>query len=657
MRQIYDKNTANYPRLSTDVFFTDYDNRYKFDGFMDKTIKYIESFQSVDASLWETFVNLFRDEDADREGGWRGEFWGKTMRGAAFVYAYTRNPELYEVMAKTVNDLMDTADEYGRISTYAINHEFEAWDIWCRKYVLLGMQYFLEVCTDEELAQRIKKSLCAQVDYIMTKIGPKEEGKKPITSATRHWRGLNSSSLLEPIVRMYPITGEKKYLDFAKYIVDEGGMDVVNIFTLAYENKFKIHQYPATKAYEMTSCFEGLLEYYRITGEEKYRVSIINYANAILEDEFTIIGTSGCTHELFDHSRVRQANTTNGVIAQETCVTVTLMKFFWQLTLLTGDAKYADAFETSLYNAYLGAVNTEKVTEPRMMAMHPHLNFKPLPFDSYSPLTAGTRGNGIGGLMPFKDNNYYGCCACIGAAGAGLAAKMALLTSEDGFAMNLYINGRVDSYSPTGAKVSFITDTAYPKDGVVSIKIEADKEEEFTLKLRNPMWSKSTLLSVNGESVDVNDGYISIKRTWKSGDMVVLTLDMRTEAIYPQSYGSQILMNEVIWGYNYVIPTFDEEDPKAKFHIALRRGPVILAQENRLGYSVDEPVDIVVEDGYVDALLPSEDTAPYEHIVEVTVPLEDGRRMTLTDYSSAGKKWNEETKMAAWILTKKPQNA
>ena len=61
------------------------------------------------------------------------------------MYSYTRNPKLYEVMAKTVNDLMDTADEYGRISTYAINHEFEAWDIWCRKYVLLGMEYFLEI--------------------------------------------------------------------------------------------------------------------------------------------------------------------------------------------------------------------------------------------------------------------------------------------------------------------------------------------------------------------------------------------------------------------------------------------------------------------------------------------------------------------------------
>ena len=81
---------------------------------------------------------------------------------------------------------------------------------------------------------------------------------------------------------------------------------------------------------------------------------------------------------------------------QETCVTVTLMKFFYQVHLLTGDSKYVDAFEISLYNAYLGAINTEKVIEPLIKAQHPDWNIEPLPFDSYSPLTAGTRGNGIG---------------------------------------------------------------------------------------------------------------------------------------------------------------------------------------------------------------------------------------------------------------------
>lgn len=653
MRQFYKEKTANYPRNFTDVFFADYGNSFRFNGIIDNTAKYIEEFQSLDTSLWKKFTELFAAEDADKEGGWRGEFWGKTMRGAAFVYSYSANPDLYRAMRDTVADLMATADNLGRISTYAVDHEFEAWDIWGRKYVLLGMQYFLEVCHEEEFAADVVKSMCAQVDYIMTKIGPKDQGKKPITAATRHWRGLNSSSLLEPVVRLYSITGDKKYLDFAGYIVDEGGMDVVNIFDLAYKNQLKLHQYPATKAYEMTSCFEGLLEYYRITREEKYRVSIVNYANLILENEFSIIGTSGCTHELFDNTRVRQANTTNGVIAQETCVTVTLMKFFYQLTLLTGDTRYADAFETSLYNAYLGAVNTQKVMEPRMMAMHPELNFKPLPFDSYSPLTAGTRGNGIGGLMPFGDGDYYGCCACIGAAGVGLAAKMALLSSDNGFAFNLYIDGEIESTTPQGNRVCFVTKTGYPRTGAVEITLRTNSEEKFAVMLRNPKWSRDTLLTVNGKEVCSKDGYIIVEKCWKDNDRIELLLDMTTEAIYPVPYGSQVLMNEVIWGYNYVIPTYDEEDPLAKDHVALRRGPVILAQENRLGYSVDDAVAIDIgSQGRVDALLPDKDTAPYEHIVEVTVPLEDGTRMTLTDYSSAGKLWNEESKMAAWIKTK-----
>ena len=77
---------------------------------------------------------------------------------------------------------------------------------------------------------------------------------------------------------------------------------------------------------------------------------------------------------------------------QETCVTVTLMKFFYGLAMLTGSSKYVDAFETSLYNAYLGAVNTEKVVGPAsLLKKHSDWNKEALPFDGYSPLTAGIR--------------------------------------------------------------------------------------------------------------------------------------------------------------------------------------------------------------------------------------------------------------------------
>ncbi len=646
----YEQNTANFPRIETDKLFVDYSNTFDYSGFMHEAFTFVEDFQLLDSELWARFVQQFREE-ADTDNGWRGEYWGKMMRGACFVYSYTKNEELYHILTQTINDMIETANEVGRISTYPVDLEFDGWDLWSRKYVLLGMQYFLEICDDDAFKAEIVESMRKQVDYILSKIGKEEDGKKPIALATRHWRGLNACSILEPVIRLYSITGEKRYFDFAEYIVETGGTDVVNIFDLAYQNDFYPYQYPVTKAYEMTSCFEGLLEFYRHTGNEKHKTAIINFANRILESDFTVIGCCGCTHELFDHSTVRQANTTNGTTQQETCVTVTLMKFFYQVTLLTGDPKYVDAFETSLYNAYLGSFNTEKVIEPTVEKNHPDWCLEPLPFDSYSPLTAGTRGRQIGGLRVMSDNHYYGCCACIGSAGIGLVPKMQLLTTANGFALNLFINGTVASKTPNDQDVAFDLKTTYPVDGTVEITVNTANPESFELLIRNPAWSKTTSIAVNGVAVEVESGYTRIERVWQAGDIVNINLDMRTEAIRPIPYGTQILMNKVIWGHNYMVSTFDREDPLAKHHVALRRGPVMLAQENRLGYSVDDAVDIKInEDGYVDVELAN--TNAYPNILAVNVPLGDGNTMLVTDYASAGKLWTEESKMAVWMLTK-----
>ena len=652
MRAIYEKGTANYPRLATDVLFADYENEYHYEGFVDDAIRYIEEFQLLDPVHWRRFVEQFRF-DSDYDAGWRGEYWGKMMRGACLTYSYTKNDALYNVLVDTDCDMLDSEDKLGRISSYDVSHEFDGWDMWCRKYVLLGMQYFMEICRDEALKARITTSMCHQVDYIMSKIGPAEEKKIPITMATRHWRGLNSSSILEPVVRLYTITGEQRYFDFATYIVNCGGTDVANIFDLAYENDFSPYQYPVTKAYEMTSCFEGLLEYYRVTGIEKYKTAVINFADRILESDFTVIGSSGCTHELFDHSFVRQANTTNDKVQQETCVTVTLMKFFYQLICLTGDSKYADAFEISMYNAYFGSINTEKKIERNYTEQkEPNAIMEAFPFDSYSPLTSGMRGIKVGGLKRMSDNHYYGCCACIGSAGNGLIPKMQLLSAKNGFALNLFINGTIEAATPNGQRITLETVTDYPADGKVEIVLHMSAPEAFELKIRNPAWSKTTAVKLNGNAAPICDGYITLTREWQNGDRISIALDMRTEAIHPTPYGTDILMNKVIWGHNYMVSTFDREDPMAKHHIALRRGPVMLAQENRLGYSVDTPIEVTVgTDGYVDTT-PTNRKTPYPCVVEVLVPLADGTQMLVTDYASAGKTWSEESKMAVWMLTK-----
>ena len=231
--------------------------------------------------------------------------------------------------------------------------------------------------------------------------------------------------------------------------------------------------------------------------------------------------------------------------------------------------------------------------------------------------------------------------------------KMALLTSKNGFLMNLYIDGTTQSKTPENNQIEFVTETKYPVDGDVKVTLKLEKSEKFALSFRIPEWSKNTLITVNGEKVAVTDGKTTIERNWNNGDVIELKLDMRTRAIYPTPYGSRVLMTKAVMKTDfYMVNVFDKEDPMAKNHIALLRGPVVLAQENRLGYSVDDAVTIAVKDGYVETEVVREKTAPFETVLEVKVPLADGSKMTLVDYSSAGKTWSEESKMAAWILTK-----
>ena len=250
-----------------------------------------------------------------------------------------------------------------------------------------------------------------------------------------------------------------------------------------------------------------------------------------------------------------------------------------------------------------------------------------------------------------SDKHYYGCCACIGAAGIGLVPKIGTLLTEDGIVMNLYVNGKISASTPSGRPVTLDVQTEYPKLGTVKITIGLEAAESFALSLRIPEWSHRTALTVCGEPSEVSRGYTTVTREFRDGDTIELTLDMRTQAILPIPYGEQILINEVIWGANYMIPTFDREDPMAARHIALRRGPVMLAEENRLGYSVDDPIDVLVEpDGYVDVRL-TDGKSPYKCILEAEIPLTNGKSITVTDYSSAGKTWSTESKMAVWMLT------
>jgi hypothetical protein len=169
------KYTAYSKRTETDIFFTPEAGSSHYEGKAEDMIRFVEGATCMDPSLWALFVAQFRIGNTDdRDSGWRIEYWGKMMRGACFTYAYTQNEKLYEILENTVRDLLTTKDEKGRITTYSREKEFTSWDMWGRKYVLLGLQYFLEICKNDMLADEILLAIRRQADYILENVGEEE---------------------------------------------------------------------------------------------------------------------------------------------------------------------------------------------------------------------------------------------------------------------------------------------------------------------------------------------------------------------------------------------------------------------------------------------------------------------------------------------------
>ena len=599
-----------------------------FENTLKDAVDFIERNQLYDVALWKNFVDIFRVQDDGRGDWyvtWRSEFWGKMMRGGSMVTRYTGNEEIYEILENSVRDILSAEDEFGRISGYRPREQFNFWDLWGRKYVMLGLMYFMEICKDDELNEQIIASMCRQADYIIARIGA---DKLDIRRCAKHWEGLNSCSILEPIVRLYRLTGNKKYFEFAKYIISTGFILSDNLIELAYNN-VSPHDFPVVKAYEMMSCFEGLLQFYYITGIDKYKTALINFGKNIINTEFSIIGCSGCTHELFDHTAIKQTQIGYRGVVQETCVTVTWMKFASQLLELTGVSDYADRIEQSFYNAYLGAFNTNRIIHNDKQKKADLNTFSTvLPFDSYSPLVASTRGRATGGYNVLENNSYYGCCACIGSAGAGVIPEIALLNKKNGIVINYYEKGHINSVTPNGSALKLNIDTAYPYNGTVKFSLELEQSEEFEICFRIPSWCDGANVIYKGQTQAVDAGYANLKAIWDDADEIILELPMKVKRVLPPEGA---VNRDVFAAYTY--------------------GPLVLAADKRVT-DPDAVLEVVCDDnGFVDAKVVDCPEIKEAHIC-FEVPLKSGKTARLIDYASAGKTWDDASRLAAWIRIK-----
>ncbi len=610
------------------LLWKDARTRVRFDGLFADAEDFLDKHQIKKAELWKKFVEQFREHSDSEDARWRCEYWGKMMRGAVMMLEYSQDSELYAILEDSVRDMLGASDADGRISTYRRGEEeFRGWDMWGRKYVILGMQYFLDVCKDEALEKELLESMRRQADCIIEHIG-KGEGNKDIRDTTNHWEGMNSCSILEPIVRLYRLTGEKRYLDFAEYIISTGFIKSANLIGLAAENKLSPYEYPVVKAYEMMSCFEGLLQYDCLFENRPYKQAILNFGYKILQNELSIIGCAGCTHELFDNTSLRQTQTDYEGVVQETCVSVTWMKLASALLEISGDSAFADSIENTFYNAYLGSLNTyliptlmETKNKPPKEMPVPTV----LPFDSYSPLVTGERGRKVGGYNVLSDGTTYGCCACIGAAGLGSIPRSALMHTKNGITLNYYENGEFETVTPSGQALVLDIDTAYPFDGRIDITLAIAENENFELALRIPAWCEGATVSVGGKTVSAKDGYFRIVREWTDGESVALVLPMPVRRVFPPK-GAE---NEDIFA-------------------AYCRGPIVLAADRRIAEPTEKLAVKCAGEIAANVSLADCPEIPDCNIC-LELETEDGARVRLIDYASAGKTWDEKSLCAAWL--------
>ena len=576
-----------------------FENAIQANGIMDDAVRFVIDHQLMDRKTWQLYIEVFSTHVDSADERWRGEYFGKQMRGACYAYMYTHDEELYDTLTWAAEELIKTQDAFGRISTYTTDKEFCGWDMWCRKYVLTGLQHYYRICKDEKLKEKILAACCKHLDYIADKIGT---GKIEITSTSMWWGAVNSCTILEPTVELYKMTGCEKYLDFAKYIISTGGSSDCNLVELALDGSLMPYQYPVTKAYEMMSFYEGLIAYYEVTKEQRYLDATQRFFDAVAVSDITIIGCAGCTHELFDNSAVKQTEYSD-LIMQETCVTVTWIRVMARMYLLTGESRYYDWIEQAGYNALYGSLNTERCPQKELVSGQ-YLPAKT--FDSYSPLYMNSRGRGIGGFLTFANGEYGGCCVAIGACGVSLMPLLAVVEDENSFYVNQQFSGTVTVKDKCGKDVLLAFEN---QQDACSITVGSDCD--LNLQIRKPSWCKA--MTVNGETVSCVE-YGDASGHYKAGSQIVFE--------WKRTLAKHQINDKIAFTYGELVLAVDSAKTDADIE-----APVHVSGD--LAYKMLEP--------------------KAGELVRLECQTDNGI-LLLTDYQSCGKKWTEEnSKISVWL--------
>ena len=457
------------------------------------------------------------------EQAWCGEHAGKFLHAAANTWLYTHDENLKTLMDRVARELIATQLSDGYLGTYTDDQRWTSWDVWVHKYDLIGLVSYYQATGYTpalDASRRIGDLLCRTFGT--------GAGQRDIIQSGTHV-GMAATSVLEAMVRLYRVTGDKKYLDFCEYLVQSWDQPNGPKIIASLQTTGSVFHTANAKAYEMMSNLVGLAELYRVTGNPLYLRTVQIAWKDISTHRLYVTGTTSSGEHFADDQVLPGEDTSN---VGEGCATVTWLQLTWELLRLTGEPQYGEELEHTVYNALLGAQDPANGN-----------------ICYFAPLN--------GKKSPTPGIN---CCVSSEPRGISMIPQLAWGARGDGAAVVLYVPGHVNLPTRAG-NVAIEMKTNYPADGSVTLTVQPAQAARFPLYLRVPKWTTRYTATINGKQYKGNPGeFLTLDREWKSGDSINIEMDITTR----------------------VLPG----GPSYPYSVAIARGPQVLALEQAANHDV-----------------------------------------------------------------------
>jgi len=359
------------------------------------------------------------------------------------------------------------------------------------------------------------------------------------------------------LIKLWRATGERRYFELARFFVENRGRGYFATEHKGEKNKREpayyqddvpIFDHDRIKGHAVRAAYlmSGVTDVAAETGDERLLKMLDRVWRNTTERNMYLTGGIGPSSH--NEGFTVDYDLPNDTAYQETCATVALAQWNHRLTLLYGDAKYADVMERGLYNGLLSGVSQDGKT-----------------FFYVNPLESdGTKHR----------KPWYGCACCPPNVARTVAflGGYAYATSADAVWVNLYIQGSAKA-TVGGTTVQLRVTTDYPWDGKVKFKFELAKPAKFELRLRNPGWCEGATVSVKGKKISqptLERGYIVLLREWRNGDSIVLDLPMPVQRVTanPNVKADHNLLALQRGPIVYCIEQCDQKEPVASLFLS-----------------------------------------------------------------------------------------